>query len=64
MGESGVSGRRGGAVKVGIEAVDGAEAGVVDVAVDVVREQRRDAGEGDDQEDDRSPDDSAPELRR
>ena len=44
VGEGGVGGRRRRRVDVGVEAVQDSEPGVVDVAVDVVGEQRRQAG--------------------
>ena len=57
--EGGVGRHRGRPPEVGIDAVQYAQPSVVDVAVDVVGEQRRQAGEGDEQDDDRTPDRAA-----
>jgi hypothetical protein len=51
-------------VEIGIKPVHGAEPGVVDVAVDVVGEQRRQRREDGDEDDDRAPDEAAVEPRR
>ncbi len=63
VGEGRVRWHRVGRVDVGVEAVDEAEAGVVDVAEDVVGEQHRCQGECGDEKDDRDPDDPRPERR-
>jgi hypothetical protein len=47
-------------VDVGVEAVTDAEAGVVDVAVDVVGEQDGSDGEGRDEDEDSAPDEAPP----
>ena len=64
VGEGGVGRRRGRGLDVGVEAVQDAEPGVVDVAVDVVGEQRRGQREGEDRHRDRSPDDAPAQPRR
>ena len=51
-------------VDVGVEAVRGAEPRVVDVAVDVVGEQRRGQREEEDEQGDRRPDRPAADPRR
>ena len=63
MGEGRVGGGRERRVEVGIEAVQDSKAGVIDVAVDVVGEQRRQAGKGNDEQDDDAPDKAPAEPR-